>query len=86
MKSVFARDKKKRIVINNFENTNLILKNLSKNKRLKNSIRLNATLVLFNFLTNSFKSRSTERCIVTFRNSKIHKNFRFSRIFFFKDK
>lgn len=84
MKAIFFRDKKRRSLINSCENTNLILKNLATNKCLKNSIRLNATLLLFNVFNDGLKSRLKNRCIVTGRSSKIHKKFRFSRLFFLK--
>ena len=61
-----------------------ILNNLSKNTNLKSSIRYNASLTLFNFSSNYFKTRIVNRCIVTSRKSKIHNNFRFSRLFFLK--
>jgi len=84
MKSVRQKDLKKRNNVYKSELTTFMLKNLSINNRLKNSIRLNITLKLFNLSLNNFKTRIVNRCISTNRKSKINKNFRFSRLFFLR--
>jgi len=82
MKNLRQKDIKKRKLIYKSELTTFIFKTLSTNNRLKNSIRLNITLKLFNLSLNNFKTRSVNRCIFTNRKSKINKNFRFSRLLF----
>ena len=84
MKSLRQTDIKKRNYFYKSELNTFILKNLSTNKNLKNSIRFNITLKLFNLSLNNFKTRSVNRCIFTNRKSKISKNFRFSRLVFLR--
>ena len=82
MKYLLEKDKTKRSTILEQELLIYILKSFRNNTFLKNSIRLNSTLFLFNLYNNSFKSRCVNRCIITSRKSKIHKKYFFSRIRF----
>jgi len=82
MKYLLEKDKRKRFLILNQELLIYVLKSFRNNMFLKNSIRLNSTLILFNLHNNSFKSRCVNRCILTYRKSKIHKKYFFSRISF----
>lgn len=84
MKSIVQKDKKRRKLVYRSEDQSFILKHLYSNTQYIPSIRLNAALKLFNFSSNSFKDKTVSRCIFTYRKSKIHKNFRFSRLFFLK--
>lgn len=84
MKSVVQKDKKKRGLVYKSEKDLFILKNLSKNTSIKPSLRHNISLKLFNISDNEFNTRVVNRCIVTYRKSKIHNYFRFSRLFFLK--
>jgi len=84
MKSTVQKDIKKRKLVYSFEDKVFILNHLNTNARLKTSIRLSITLRLFNLSSNSFQNRLVSRCIFTSRKSKLHKNFRFSRLFFLK--
>lgn len=84
MRSLRQKDLKKRNNVYKSELTTLILKTISLNNRLKNSIRLNVTLKLFNLSLNNFKTRIVDRCISTDRKSKINKIFRFSRLCFLR--
>ena len=84
MKSILQRDKKKRNHIYKSEHNLFIIKNISKNTLFKSSMRLNTSIILFNLSKNNFKNRAVNRCIFTYRKSKIHSSFRFSRLFFLK--
>lgn len=84
MKNSIHKDINKRRNIYKLENKKLILKSISKNTSLTNSIRLNANLKLFNLSSKHSKIDSVNRCIFTGRKSKISKKYRFSRISFFK--
>nr|QYC61984.1 ribosomal protein S14 [Guinardia striata] len=84
MKSILQKDKKRRLLVYKYENQKFILNHLYSNMHLLPSIRLNAALKLFNCSSNSFKDKTVSRCIFTYRKSKIHKNFKFSRLFFLK--
>ena len=59
MRSLRQKDLKKRNNVYKSELTTLILKTISLNNRLKNSIRLNVTLKLFNLSTFSLRSLRT---------------------------
>ena len=59
-----------------------ILSSIFKNSSLSVFIRWNALNKLNNFPKNTSKVRVNQRCIVTGRNSKINKRFKFSRLQF----
>lgn len=84
MNKLLYKDNKNRKKIYGVENKNFIKKNISKNFKFKNSIRINSNFSLFNSNNINSKVILNKRCILTGRNSKIAKNFNFSRISFLR--
>lgn len=82
MNKFLYKDKNNRKNFYKKESLNFTKKIISKNLKLKNSIRINANFSLYNSKRSNFKVVLNKRCILTGRNSKIAKNFNFSRISF----
>ena len=84
MKKLLQKDILKRKTVLNFEKKKKLLKSIFKNSCLTNFIRWNA----FNYLTilpkNITNTRIKNRCIITGRNSKNNKLYKFSRLTFLK--
>lgn len=82
MKYLIEKDKKRRILFEQYEKQKLVLKALVKDKRLPYSLRLMYKLDLLNFYKNSSKTRIKNRCVFSGRSRGILKNFRMSRLMF----
>ena len=82
MKKLIYKDKHKRQTVLNFENKKNILSSIFKNNSLSVFIRWNALNHLSMSSKNVNKIRLNQRCIITGRNSKFNKRFKFSRLKF----
>ena len=84
MKNQIQKDKNKRMLHCQFENTQVILKSIVKNSNLTKTIRWNSELKLSQIPKTKFKTQLVKRCILTGRKSKFNERFRFSRLSFSK--
>ena len=82
MKKLVNKDKKRRKVVKNFEKKKKILISIFKNTSLSTFIRWNASNSLTILPKDVNEVRLNQRCIVTGRNTKIHKIYKFSRLKF----
>lgn len=80
MKYLVQKDKKRRILFENFEKQKLCLKALSKDRRLPLFSRLLYKLELNSFVKNSSKTRIKNRCVTTGRARGVLRHFRMSRL------
>jgi small subunit ribosomal protein S14 len=78
-KARLIKDYKKRKKISKKEIYRKFLKNIIKNKKLSNSLRLSASLNLQMFKKQSSLTQITNRCILTGRARGVLKNFKISR-------
>lgn len=84
MKKLIKKDKNIRRIIRKYESTRTILKSITKNTNFANTIRWNAALMLNNLPKDSCKTRAVNRCLLTGRNAKLNKSYRFSRLAFLR--
>ena len=84
MKKQIIKDLKKRKLHLVNENRFFILKSISKNSNFKNPVRWSANLKVSDLSSANLKNKIVKRCVLTGRKSKIHNNFRFSRLMFLR--
>nr|YP_010377475.1 ribosomal protein S14 [Hemiaulus sinensis]QYB23211.1 ribosomal protein S14 [Hemiaulus sinensis] len=84
MKKQIIKDLKKRKLNLVNDNRFFILKSLIKNSNLKNPVRWSASLKASDLSKTNFKHKIVKRCVLTGRKSKIHNNYRFSRLMFLR--
>ena len=84
MKKFIQKDKNNRKIIQNFEKTRFILKNIIKNLYYLNVIRWLAVLNLNNLLKKSSMVFLINKCILTGSKTRINKFCNYSRIVFIK--
>ena len=82
MKSIIARDKKRRKLVSKHELTRLQLKYIIHNEELSNEFRWQASLKLNKMPRNSSKIRVTNRCVLSGRSKSVFRFFKVSRIAF----
>lgn len=84
MKNQIYKDKKKRILNFNVENKKFILKSILKNVSVSKIITYNSSLKFTEFSNLYYLSVLVNRCVITGRNKRVQKLFRFSRLSFLK--
>lgn len=84
MKKIFAKDKKIRNNVKNFELKHFILKQISNNANFFKVIRWNAISELSNLPQKSSKTSVSKRCIKTINKKTFNKFSNFSRTVFLK--
>ena len=80
MKYLLEKDKKRRLIFQKYEKKKLILKVLSKDKRLDEFSRLLFRIKLSQYPKNASKTRVVNRCLSTGRAHGISRFFKMSRI------
>lgn len=84
MKKLVYKDMSKRNLVSKFELKKNLLKSIYKNSCLTTFMRLKALNSLINLPKNGNLTRVSNRCIITGRNSKNNKHYRFSRLVFLR--
>lgn len=84
MKKLIQKDKKNRLSLNQTETKKFILKTMVKNMNFSNLIRWNAIFKLITLPSSSSHTFITNRCVLTGRNKRVNKHYKFSRIAFLK--
>lgn len=82
MKNQIFKDKKKRNLNLHLENKKHILKSICKNISVPKPVSHNSCLTFTEFSNFQYLSGFVNRCIVTGRNKRFQKLFRFSRLSF----
>lgn len=80
MKYLIEKDKKRRVLFEQYEKKKLVLKALVKDNRLPYALRLMYKLDMLNFYKNTSKTRIKNRCVFSGRSRGIVKSFRMSRL------
>ena len=81
MKAKLEQDRKRRVIVKNFENKRNKLKSIVYNGFLDNETRLKALKKLQKLPRNSSSSRVKNRCVITGRSKAVYRDFKLSRIF-----
>ena len=84
MKKLVYKDISKRKTVSNYLNKKTILKGIYNNSCLSTFIRWKAIDSLVNLPKNASLTRVKSRCIITGKNSKNNKFYRFSRLTFLR--
>lgn len=84
MKNQNYKDNKKRNLNFNLELKKFILKSIYTNTNTYKPLKWNSNLKLTEFYKSSQSNSLVSRCVLTGRNKKYHKSFRFSRLVFLK--
>jgi len=84
MKRIFARDKKNRKIIKQFEFDHFVWKQILTNSNILKTTRWNSLHLFSNISKKSFKTTLLKRCIQTKNKKTFHKFSNFSRIIFLK--
>jgi len=84
MKKLFAKDRKNRKQLKQFELKHYVLKQISNNSNFLKTIRWNASNKLSNLPKNSSKIVISNRCIKTINKKSFHRFTNFSRTVFLR--
>ncbi len=84
MKYLFWKDKKRRILFNEYENRSIFLKGIITNLSLNSKLRARATKQLISIPRDASISRIRNRCTFTNRPRAVLRKFGLSRLMFRK--
>lgn len=84
MKKLFAKDKRNRELVKQFELKHFVLKQISVNSNLLKTTRWKALYKLVNLSKETSKTVLSNRCVKTVNKKIFHKFTNFSRIVFLK--
>ena len=84
MKKIKIKDKKNRFAVKYLETNYFIIKTIFNNTNFLNLLRWNSLLVLKKISSQSYKTRISNRCILTVNKKRSNKLANYSRMVFLK--